>query len=70
MTYYAFAGNTSLVEDPQRGMTLRDYFAAQALALISSRSWDHLIGDEAKIRAWAVAAYAVADEMMKVRVSE
>lgn len=52
------------------GMTLRDYFAGQAMAAIPIRSWDHISDGDLKIKAWAVAAYAVADEMLKVRGSE
>jgi hypothetical protein len=50
------------------GMTLRDYFAAKALTgLIGGRSWAHVQGDDAVISAWANAAYAVADAMLKAR---
>lgn len=49
------------------GMTLRDYFAGQAIASITLRSWDHLSDDDLKLKAWAVCAYALADEMLKVR---
>lgn len=42
------------------GMTLRDYFAAQAMQGIQSRvNWD--------IKAIAVLAYDQADEMLKAR---
>lgn len=44
----------------QEGMTLRDYFAAQAMQGIQSRvNWD--------IKDIAVLAYDQADEMMKAR---
>jgi len=44
----------------QEGMTLRDYFAAQAMQGIQSRvNWD--------IKTIAVLAYDQADEMMKAR---
>ena len=50
------------------GMTLRDYFAGQALAIIPLRDWSHL-GHEASLEyiteAWARCAYAAADAMLK-----
>ena len=46
------------------GMTLRDYFAGQALASIPLRAWDD---QEDKIAAWAKCAYACADAMLKER---
>ena len=54
----------------QDGMTLRDYFAAQALT--GAQIWDAVInGKNAKFSAGteklAEVAYAVADEMMKAR---
>lgn len=50
-----------------RGMTLRDWFAGQALGSIPLRKWDQLGDDEAIIKAWAKAAYILADEMLKER---
>ena len=51
----------------QAGMSLRDWFAGQALTLISGRSWDHVgVGDEL-IAQWAETAYAIADAMLKER---
>lgn len=54
----------------QEGMSLRDYFAAQALPGLLVRAW----GDPAtgvlpsNIHAhWAAAAYATADAMLKER---
>ena len=54
----------------QDGMTLRDYFAAQALT--GAQIWDAVInGKNAQFSAGteklAEVAYAVADEMMKAR---
>lgn len=50
------------------GMTLRDYFAGQALSSIPLRDWGVASrGDAAVIEAWANCAYAVADAMMKRR---
>ena len=53
-----------------KGMTLRDYFAAQALT--GAQIWDAVInGKNAQFSAGteklAEVAYAVADEMMKAR---
>lgn len=51
-----------------RGMTLRDYFAGQALAAVPVRNWSMIEGgDQAVIEAWARCAYAAADAMLKVR---
>lgn len=50
-----------------QGMSLRDYFAGQAIASIPVRNWDHLGKDADIITAWAVCAYAVADAMLLAR---
>jgi hypothetical protein len=47
------------------GMTLRDWFAGQALALLGGRSWGHVEGD--KVETWASAAYTLADAMLTER---
>ena len=49
------------------GMSLRDYFAGQALSSIPLRSWDYLSAEGDKVRAWATLAYAVADAMLAAR---
>lgn len=49
------------------GMTLRDWFAGQALASIPLRDWSHLGEDGDVIRAWARGAYACADAMLEAR---
>lgn len=56
---------------PEAGMTLRDYFAAHALAGLLVRNW----ADEATGRTpdnvqelWAAGAYAMADAMLRFRV--
>lgn len=52
-----------------RGMSLRDYFAAKAVAGLMTRVWNEegkLTGDQV-IEQWATAAYAVADAMLKAR---
>ncbi len=51
------------------GMTLRDYFAAHALAGVVVRRWED---DNGKVPSnvmelWAAAAYGVADAMLKAR---
>lgn len=51
------------------GMSLRDYFAAQALALLGGRSWDDTAAGRDLIETWATSAYAIADEMLKARQS-
>lgn len=50
------------------GMSLRDHFAGQALALLGGRAWDHIEGsDRAIVKAWAQTAYVVADAMLAAR---
>lgn len=49
------------VFDHDRGMTLRDYFAAQAVqGLLASEV-------NAPLKVFAIRAYAIADAMMEVR---
>ena len=48
------------------GMTLRDYFAGQAV-VVMLRSWDGKGSDEEVMKQWAETAYIVADEMLKAR---
>lgn len=50
------------------GMSLRDYFAGQAMASIPLRAWDH-VGktDLERIEAWAKCSYLIADAMIAVR---
>ena len=65
---YAFPHNTVVVDKEggivqhHKGMELRDYFAAQALA----NAYTQHDGDPDKVAEWA---YAVADAMMKARES-
>lgn len=49
------------------GMTLRDYFAGQAISSIPNRAWDHIEGAEKRFAAWANAAYKTADAMIAAR---
>ena len=49
------------------GMSLRDWYAGQALSSIPLRSWDYLSAEDDKVRAWATLAYAVADAMLAAR---
>ncbi len=51
--------------EADHGMSLRDYFAAHALALFAGRAWDDE-GDDL-IAIWAQSAYALADSMLKAR---
>jgi hypothetical protein len=46
--------------EPEKGMTLRDYFAAKAMQAMTHRG-------EANVQMVAVQAYALADAMMKAR---
>jgi hypothetical protein len=73
---YAFPHNTVVVDkdggivEHHMGMTLRDYFAAQALT--GAQIWDAVInGKNAQFSAGteklAEVAYAVADAMLKAR---
>jgi len=48
----------------EKGMTLRDYFAAKAMAAMLSIENVHLNNSETEIATWA---YQQADAMMKVR---
>lgn len=67
---YDIAGGPAFpVADPceHGGMTLRDYFAGQALASIPMRSWDDIGSGQTLIKAWAKCAYAVADAMLVAR---
>lgn len=52
------------------GMTLRDYFAGQALASIPNRSWDDVGDGYVLVKAWAKCAYAVADAMLAARIPQ
>ena len=52
--------------EPEKGMTLRDYFAAQAIkAFIDKDEWQSTVSDVAEKVAFN--AYAVADAMLKER---
>lgn len=54
-------------DGPYGGMMLRDQFALAALpALITGRDWAHLHNAD-KPAAWAIAAYVVADAMLRER---
>lgn len=51
------------------GMSLRDWYAGQALSSIQLRCWDDLqqAGEKTAVAAWATLAYAVADAMLAAR---
>jgi hypothetical protein len=64
----AFPITNGKYEDCSPGMTLRDWFAGQALTLLGHRSWAHLDLDDGElINVWAVNAYNLADAMLKAR---
>jgi len=48
------------------GMTLRDYFAAQAMQGLMSRVWGDMPTEEL-FNIWATSSYALADAMLKAR---
>jgi len=50
------------------GMSMRDYFAAQALPGLMGRAWcvDGKTGEQI-INEWAASAYACADAMLRAR---
>lgn len=52
-------------KEGHNGMTLRDYFAAKALAPILGASGGYY--NEEKLNQYAAIAYVVADAMMKAR---
>jgi hypothetical protein len=51
---------------PHGGMSLRDYFAANALQGLMGRVWGNQPAEEL-FSIWAKSAYAVADAMLKAR---
>lgn len=56
----------------QEGMTLRDYFAAQVLAVVYAKNWDMFMdytieSPEEAIESAAKDAYGLADAMLKAR---
>ena len=50
-----------------KGMLLRDYFAAAAVQGLIGRNWSHIEGDLETILQWAQSAYATADAMLAER---
>lgn len=56
-------------QDDVGGMSLRDYLAGQALALIGNRAWDHIGSDSEVIKVWARCAYQIADAMIVERAN-
>ena len=54
--------------DATSGMTLRDWFAGQALSAIPLRNWNMPgVSDEEIIELWAKCAYRCADAMLAAR---
>ena len=51
------------------GMSLRDWYAGQALSSIQLRCWDDLqqAGEKTAVAAWASLAFVVADAMLAAR---
>jgi hypothetical protein len=63
-----FSPNGTFLGGGSDGMTLRDWFAGQALACVPLRSWDHVgTTDQERIEAWAKCAYLAADAMIAAR---
>jgi hypothetical protein len=61
---WAFPAQHFDLAEHEHGMTLRDYFAAKAIAGLMVRNWSHHTGtDEELIAIWARSAYGVADAM-------
>ena len=59
----AFPCHPGIENPPYDGMTLRDYFAAQAVqGLLASE-------DNAPLKVFAIRAYAIADAMLEARKS-
>jgi len=48
------------------GMSMRDFFAAQAMQGLMSRVWGDMPAEEL-FNIWATSSYALADEMLKAR---
>jgi hypothetical protein len=64
----AFPAQHFDLADGEHGVTLRDYFAAKAIAGLMVRNWSHHTGtDEELIAIWARSAYGVADAMIQER---
>ena len=62
----AFPTENAYMVSTQRGMTLRDYFAAKAMqAFINRDEWQSTVGEIS--RNTAFNAYAMADAMMEER---
>ena len=58
--------------EPEKGMTLRDYFAAKAMQAVYPKNWDMFMNEtyehpEEVLRGAAKNAYELADAMLKAR---
>jgi hypothetical protein len=55
----------------ETGMSLRDWFAGQAVSALPIRAWpdEDFPTHQDKFNAWAKAAYAVADAMLAARLT-
>jgi hypothetical protein len=73
---FAFPANHFDLADSEHGMTLRDYFAAQALT--GAQIWDavlngkdsNFLGSRGGVNLLAEISYAVADAMLKERTKQ
>lgn len=65
----AFAAHSEWSSLNQNGMSLRDWFAGQALASIPLRAWDEVRanGDKTYVQLWSECAYSIADAMLAER---
>ncbi len=70
---YSYAEDVDEVHVAQKGMTLRDYFAAKALPEVmaaydrNSADDDYTVWDEKNKRLIAITAYDFADAMLEAR---
>ena len=68
---YYFTEEKKIVVDPQKGITLRDYFAAKAMQTILASQYEDgiYVGDldNDSEDVCAISAYAIADAMLKAR---
>jgi hypothetical protein len=69
---YAFPLADSTIVDScdfDKGMTLRDWFAGQALAGLMARRWEDEHGNvpEGIFNVWASSAYQIADALLTAR---
>jgi len=61
------AGYTTNEYEPTSGMTLRDYFAAKAMAIVAPQTAFNMQSNEKSEQYLARCSYAVADAMLEAR---